>query len=359
MKGNILAPTGAAPASGELAAPASGTKPQFVADATKSPQQIRKEFESNRQARAANLKAEVVPGEETPDSAASAASDAPAAEAGEGDPAGTDVTSEAESAEALQARITKAAAKARSASARNKSMQQEIARRDADLARMRQHTANLEAQARRGAAFEREMMQDPIKALQDRNVTPEMLAQKVMLAGTPEEKFALLQQQVKAQQDRADALERNAAAERSRAQHSANLVAAEKTFVELATNAEKYPNLVGHPRQAILAMGKQIAQEAIAKYKRDYGTDDFKPTDRQILGYMNRLYTKEATETVTPATPSKAAAKPSGKASPKPASPRTMTSGQSAGSFSRPTNWESLTRAQKVAAMRQEVTRNR
>lgn len=359
MKGNILAPQGLSPAPGPVTKGPDGKPngPQFIADSTKSPQQIQKEFAKSRADKIAGFTAEVVPGEEVDATAADPTAAEGTVEEPAVDPVGKDATAEAESADARLARIQKAAAKSRSDATRFRQQKDEIARRDADISRMRQQTAALEAQARRSADFERSVLADPLKALEQRGVTPEQLAQRVLLAGTPEEKLALMQQQLEAQQKQFASIEKQRADERALQQFQTKLASAENVFVEMAGNDEKYPNLAGHPRQALLAMGKQIAQEAKAKYLRDYGTD-FIPTDRQILGYMNKLYAKQATATETPANPSKAA-KPSGKASPKPASPRTMTSGQAAGSFARPTNWDSLSRAQRVAAMRQEMVRGK
>ena len=193
-------------------------------------------------------------------------------------------------------------------------------------------------------------------------MTPEALAQRVMQAGTPEEKFAALQAQVEAERAERQRLESSLKQREDAARFATNLKAAEDAFVKQASNVERYPNLEGHPRAALLAMGKQVAQDAKAKYLRETGAVP-EITDKQILTYLNKLYAKSAPKSsptapskVATATPSKAT-KSSGTASPKPASPRTLTGANSAGSFVRPANWESMSRTERVQLMRQDTRR--
>ena len=366
------APQGPAPGPKTVTPDGKPAGPQYISATPGtpqvSPQDIQKKWASDRAARAASVKASVLGGDPVVEAEGEAAATEEvavetAALEQEGESEGKDVTKVAESeGEDRQKRIAEAARKAKAQSARNKQLLADVARRDADMAKMRERTAQLEAAAKRGDALEQSLRENPLQALERLGVTPEALAQRVMLAGTPEEKFAALQAQVEAERAERQRLESSLKQREDAARFATNLKAAEDAFVKQALNVERYPNLEGHPRAALLAMGKQVAQDAKAKYLRETGAVP-EITDKQILTYLNKLYAKSAPKSsptapskVATATPSKAT-KSSGTASPKPASPRTLTGANSAGSFVRPANWESMSRTERVQLMRQDTRR--
>ena len=366
------APQGPAPGPKTVTPDGKPAGPQYISATPGtpqvSPQDIQKKWASDRAARAASVKASVLGGDPVVEAEGEAAATEEvavetAALEQEGESEGKDVTKVADSeGEDRQKRITEAARKAKAQSARNKQLLADVARRDADMAKMRERTAQLEAAAKRGDALEQSLRENPLQALERLGVTPEALAQRVMLAGTPEEKFAALQAQVEAERAERQRLESSLKQREDAARFATNLKAAEDAFVKQALNVERYPNLEGHPRAALLAMGKQVAQDAKAKYLQKTGAVP-EITDKQILTYLNKLYAKSAPKSsptapskVATATPSKAT-KSSGTASPKPASPRTLTGANSAGSFVRPANWESMSRTERVQLMRQDTRR--
>ena len=387
MPGSAVSPTGPAPGPvlKDQNGKASGPQyiPQSPAEAKPTPQEIQKKFFADRASRSETIKASLkdpsAPEEETPsealaDSGEPATSEAveeavePAmAEAPDGASEGQDATGEAESDEGRAARVQEAVRRAKSHASKNRQLLKDIARREQEHASLRARTAQLEAQAKQGADLEKYLRENPLKALEQLGVTPDAIAQRVLQANTPEEKIAALQSQIESERKERLRVEKTIADREAAAQYQVKMKAAEDTFVGLASNAERYPNLQGHPRQALLAMGKQVAQDAKAKYLRETGVAPV-ITDRQILGYLNKLYAKTPAPKEAPAasatsktsatgTP-KAAAKPSGKASPKPETPRTLTGAHSAGSFVRPANWESLSRTERVKILQKDVRRN-
>lgn len=168
----------------------------------------------------------------------------------------------------------------------NKRKQEGIARRERDEA-IRQSTASLEAERHRFAqhqaqidsqrqaleAREREIMSamsDPLKLAQLMSKTPDELAQRLAIAGSPED---MLQRKLEAQveslrlkqeaQDRAWAereqqLERVAQENKYREQ-----VTEERKFVELATDDSKYPTFakLALTSKQKLKLGYDVAEE--------------------------------------------------------------------------------------------------
>lgn len=343
--------------------------PQYTKQPGDTPQDLQKKFAESRKERLNALvpkempAKEAAPGETTPavEEGAELPEDvttpAPAADEAQ-DPVGEDVTAEPTRAE----RVAAAAKKAKAQSARHKQIVQENLKKDELIRQGQTRLQQLEQQARRSAELERLSKTDPLKFLENNGVTPDQLAQRVMLAGTPEEKFAAITAQLEAERAERVKLQTAIQQEREEKQRAENLRNVEDTFMKRSANAERYPNLQGYSRSAILGLGKQVAQETKAKYLRETGVAP-QISDQQILAHLNKILGKKSVETPAPkaaskapATPSKAA-KSSGAASSKPASPRTLTSSQAAGSFVRPQNWESLSRVERVKILQDSVRR--
>jgi hypothetical protein len=378
------APAGPAPGPALKGADGKPLGPQYVnsvvSGETKTPQQLQKEFQSNRFSKAATIKegfkndgkgeeapveTEATSTEDTTEVVAAEpdVAEAVTAEKPDGELVGKDVTTDADVEKARLARVEEAGKRARADIRRHRARQAELASARAQVASQASTLADLEAKAKRGADLERALRADPLKAIEQLGVTPEQIAQRVLLANTPEEKIAALTAQIETERKERLRMEEAIKSEKAAAQRAADNARVEKEFIRLGTNVEKYPHLKGHPPEALLALGKQVAMKAQEKY-RSMGVSAPTITDRQILSYLNELYAPKAdaapaaTSKAATATSSKAVAKPAGKASPKPESPRTLTSGQTAGSFTRPINLDKLSRNERIKLLQQDLRRN-
>jgi hypothetical protein len=286
----------------------------------------------------------------------------PEAEPAEGEPAET-ATSEqegeivgepAEAEKGRAERIEQAVRKAKASANAARRMKAQIAEQNQMLSAERQRTQQFAQQAQRAQQIEAAFRADPLKAAEQFGITPERLAQAVTLANTPEEKFAILQKQVEAERNERLRLQQSIQAEKQ-ARVDEGLKSA---YIKTAGNVEKYPNLKGLPGDTLISLGLEVARKAEESYLRRTGVR-VKATDEQILRYLNdKTFAREA-PAETPkasatAAPSKAKSKTTGTASTKPASPRTVTSSQTAGSFNRPANFGDLPRAQRMAMLRSE-----
>jgi hypothetical protein len=361
---SVLNPGGISPAPGPVTKGPDGrpTGPQFTKAPGDSPQDLQKKFQADRLARGKEAIAKTVGEDPTPEADGAIATDATeeVASVDEGqaqDPVGQDATAEKSRAD----RVAEAVRKAKSQASRHKQVVAENAKQNELLQQNRARMQQLENQVRRGQELERLSKTDPLKFLQESGVTPDQLAQRVMLAGTPEEKFSALQAQLEAERNERVKLENSIKTEKQQQRYAENMKSVEDLFMKRAANVEKYPNLQGLARSAILGLGKQVAQETRAKYIKETGVA---PTisDQQLLAHLNKILGKKSVETPsaskvsTKSAPSKAA-KSTGTASTKPATPRTLTSSQAAGSFSRPANWDQLSRTERVNLLRQDTAR--
>ena len=354
--------------------------PEYSHTAGPNPQEIQKQWAADREARKATVLGKVFEApastetetaapdveadatallaQEEANAAAEAAATKAREEAGppeppEGASQGKDPTAEQTRIERVEA----AAAKAKADSRRFREQRAHSERTAAHNAQLRQQNAQLQQQAQRAAALEAAIRQDPLKAIERFGVTPEILAQRALMAGTPEEKFAVLQQQLEAERSARLNAEKAQQERQQRELHDAGMKSAQDKFVKRAANAERYPNLQGMPSEFLLALGLDVAQKARARYLRETGTVP-EISDRKILTYLDQKYAKaKAPSTAAPkaaqATPK--AAKQTGTGSPKPVSPRTVTSSQTTGaSWSRPANFKSLPQAERMKILKKQ-----
>ena len=251
-------------------------------------------------------------------------------------------------------RAKAAAAKAKDAARRYRTLQAERDRISREHEMTRARVAQLEQQAQRGDALEQSLRGDPLKALQQLGVTPDKLVERALQDGTPAAEIAALRELVAQERHEREQLQQTI----KQREYAEQAKHAESAFVAAAKNAERYPNIAHMAPEILVMLGKQVAQEARARYIRETGTAPT-ITDRQILSYLNqKLATTEKPSAA--ATPKKAAPTPKPKApataGPKatPESPRTLTN-VAAGQVSKPSNWEQLSRNQRMAHLRDSI----
>jgi uncharacterized protein YdcH (DUF465 family) len=272
----------------------------------------------------------------------------------EGDALGESHTGEESRAE----RIEKAVRKAKSESRHFKRLQAESAQKDHQIRQTQQQLQQAQAAARRGAQIEKAIRENPLKAVEQFGVTAEQLAQAAVMAGTTEEKLAILQKQLEvqnaervAEKKAADLAKQNAAIEAKNAQLMSE-------FTRKAANVTRYPNLAGWDASVLADLALAEDRRASAKHFKKTGVE-LHASDPEMLKWLNnQLSPKTPKVAAAPksaaatAAPSKAKTPPKATESPRPAaSPRTVTSSQTAGSFNRPSNWESLPRAARMKAL--------
>lgn len=383
---NQPAPTGAPAPGAKVVDPVTGKPqgPQFTRAPGDTVQDLQKKRLEDRKSRVAAVLAESAPAEQETVAEGTAegegvertvADDAlpnlevaveADVEVQEGDAAAKDATKVSTDEQARLARVTAAAAKAKASAAAYKRAVAENAKNQALLQQTQQRTRALEQEVQRARAIEQRFRADPLKALEESGVTPEAIAERVMRAGTPEEKLQILQQQVESERKARLAMEQSIKAEKEAAARETHVRQVEDTFIKRASDVERYPNLAGQPRDALIALGVKVAQQTKSKYLRETGVEPT-ITDQQILSHLNKIYGKsKAPAAETPAStakaataakaaPSKAKTPVAAKASPEAKQPRTITSAQSAGAFSRPPNWETLSRNQRVKILQERL----
>ena len=252
-------------------------------------------------------------------------------------------------------RAKAAADKAKRAASNYRRLQAEHDRQTRELEGQRYRMRQLEQQAQRGTSLEEALRSDPLAALKQAGLTPEQLVQASLKDGTPDAKIEALAAQLAAERKERETLQQTIR-QREAQERDARAVA---EFQRAGADATRYPALAHLPPDLLTMMGRQVAQEARARYIRETGTAPV-ITDRQILSYLNTKLTKAADPKAPVATSAKAPpattatkpkappATPGAKAQPE--APRTLTN--KAGNVSRPSNWDALPRNQRLAHLR-------
>ena len=296
---------------------------------------------------------------ETPaeDAAAAPGTETPAEDA-----AGQDNTGEPSRAQSVEAALRKL----RGQAAHNRRLRAEATQREALLTAEKQRTQQLAPRHERLQQVERLARENPIEAARLLGLTAEQVAQAHLLEGTPEGKIAAMEQRLKQAEARAQQVEERAQQEKIFAERKATIEADVAQLYRLAADDKRYPNLKGVSPKVLLAAAVEVAKRVEAQYKKKGITITASPkVVAKLLNehedYFGKKANAEATETAAKSkaateAPSKAKSKPTpGTASPKPVSPRTVTSSQTAGaSWSRPANFKSLPQAERMKILKKQ-----
>jgi hypothetical protein len=253
-------------------------------------------------------------------------------------------------------RIEEATRRAKAASRARRTRDAELAQARADNARLRQETSQATSAASRVQMVE-QALRDPSQAMnlmKQLGMTPEQLVQHALREGTPEARMEAEANERKALQAELKAIKDAMQAEKQ----NADFAQKKAEYLKRAGNTDKYPNLAGHPGDALIQLGLDIAQKLKAKYPVEA------VTDHAILYNLNRMYAKAApktepavSSTKASAATTKAASKSTGTSKPKPASPQTLTNAQAAGSFAKSADWDKLSRTERISRLREGYRR--
>lgn len=258
-------------------------------------------------------------------------------------------TADAAEIDAAAERAAKAAAKAREGSRRYAEQQRQLAeqaasvrRAAAEAERVRQENAEY---ARREAAYKA----DPYKALKEAGMTDVDLAQRALRENTPEAAILRAQEKAEAAEARVQALEKRIAEERAAAERAEYARQAESSFIEIAKDADTYPELaLRSPKVQLTA-----AREALAQIRAN-GHDTRHLTNEQIAEaaeiWLRPVGEKPKPKPAAAAPVAKPVVKTSGK---------TLTNAVAQTRTVAPANWDSLTDEQQlahIAAMLPEPT---
>jgi hypothetical protein len=249
-------------------------------------------------------------------------------------------------------RVMRASKMAKASASRNRQLMADVARMEREHEATRGERERFRAEAEQGRNLANRLNADPLAALTQLGITPDNLVERVMRAGTPDEKIAAINAQLEQERNARNQLEQRIKNERFQSEFAA----AEAACWSKAQDAERYPNLQSHPKEMLLSLVKSVAIEARQRYIRETGTAPV-IKDSQILRYLNTRYAPKdaAASQVSPkaakAAPPASLERP-GKAKSPGKAPRTLTSDVVNGGTSRPGNWESLSRADRMAVLK-------
>jgi hypothetical protein len=192
-------------------------------------------------------------------------------------------------------------------------MQQALAERETELARVRGE-----------AAAQRELIEaaqrDPLGFLQRMGLTADKVAKRAVEDGTPEAKIARLSAELEELKNGQAAKERAAADAAQQAQHAAHYAEQQGVFLRIASDEEKYPTLALHAKTRGPALFREAVDVAREAMRRSRGT--YNPTARDVAKYLESTYAAIRGEAQPTSGPSK-----SGTTNPEPNGSATKTSG--------------------------------
>lgn len=228
-------------------------------------------------------------------SAAAPEAPAPAVEAAQEAPASPEAVAAAEEPSKAQ-RAKEAADKARKGAAANRKLMEERQRLEQAAQYQAQRTAELESRVQQADQLIRSMAQDPVGTLKQLGVTPEQMAQRMAMEGSPEAKIQALEAMIA--QERA---ERQKLVDQQRQrEESVRRQQLENDYKQEAQNPKKYPNLATIHPDFILSRTKELIGELQAR-----GHDPRQFSNHDLLSYLDSTYTKAES---TPAAPASAPA---------------------------------------------------
>lgn len=183
-------------------------------------------------------------------------------------------------------------------------LQQQLERQ---LERQSQHTSTLESQLREASQHLEHVMRDPLGFLKAKGVSPQDLAKRVALDGSPEGQIEALRAELQSTQQQLRA-QAEAAREREEATRRAQI---ENAYKQEAADAAKYPHLATVHHDFILSRTKEIVTELWRRHSADpvgfrratgYSSPGEIPSS-DFLTYLNDTYKpapqKQATEVAT------------------------------------------------------------
>jgi hypothetical protein len=254
-------------------------------------------------------------------------------------------------------RVKEASKIAKKSAARNRNLVAEKQRLEGQLQSQREQlsreNAQLRQQAEQGQRLADTLNKDPVAAMKLLGINEEAMTQRMLQAGTPEAQIQEMQRQYAV--DRAEYqrqindLKEGITKEKS----AASLAAAEAKCWSKAREADKYPHLQRFSKESILFQVKDIAIRDRQWYAAKGIT--VQRTDRQILAKLNALHApgEETPQVATkPAKGAQAGQETQAKAKSAGRSPRTLTKDTANGGVAKPSNWESLPRAERLSILK-------
>jgi len=196
-----------------------------------------------------------------------------------------------------------AAEKAKKGAAANRKLREQGVQLQRQLEQQSQHTSALETQLREASQHLQHVIDDPLGFLKAKGVSPQDLAKRVALDGSPEGQIEALRAELQATQQQLRA-QADAAREREEATRRAQI---ENSYKQEAANAAKYPNLATVHPDFILSRTKEIVTELWRKHSANaaafrratgYANPGEIPSS-DFLAYLNDAYKSAPQKTAT------------------------------------------------------------
>jgi chromosome segregation ATPase len=217
-----------------------------------------------------------VTGEGNPQPDAPTGSTSPAA-------AGTEEAATSEAEVSASKRAKDAADKARKGAQKNRELQEQHQRLEQQRQYEAQQSQQLQAQLEQANSYIRMLTQDPVTAMKQLGVSPEEIAKRMAMDGSPEAQINGLKEQIQAQRAELKRMQDEAQGK----QDALRREQLENEYKQEAQNPRKYPNLASVHPDFILAATEKLIQQLARK-----GYDPRRFSNHDLLQYLDSTYSK-------------------------------------------------------------------